>query len=151
MWYVRVCELWEWFPTPFSNQKRKRGPTSLQNPIKLQEAWVRHFSIVMLKKDLHIDLWESCAFDLSKSYEEKSILWQVWLYQGDVELTGGLLPTSWSSPYFITDIFWTFEWAKDEMKEGEKEELLSVSLCNSSSATAFPSSSQAVRNLCKLL
>lgn len=52
-----------------------------------------------------------------------------------------------NSPYFITDIFfWPTEWAKYEMKRGEKVEWSSVSLCNSSSAITFSSSSQAVRN-----
>lgn len=44
-----------------------------------------------------------------------------------------------NSPYFITDIFlWPSKWVKYEMKKAEKEEWLSVSLCNLSSAASSP-------------
>lgn len=47
--------------TYFSNQDRKFGPVPLRNTINPQDACV-----VMLKKNHHIDLWESCASALSR-------------------------------------------------------------------------------------
>lgn len=84
-----------------STQEREMGLEEervTQKSNKPSRSLTRHFSAGMLKKDHHIDQWESSASVLSKSYEEKSPQWQVWFYQGDVELTRALLPTSSQLP-----------------------------------------------------
>lgn len=124
-----------------------RKSVSLRNPINPQEAW-QDISVLGCWRRITTlisgrALLQSCQRVMKKNppndkfgFIKVMLSWQEPCFQ-----------LALNSPYFITDIFlWPSEWAKYKTKEAEKEDWLSVSLCNLSSAIAFSSSSQGVRN-----